>query len=393
MTSPDAKLSSEAKFSFSKKAQAKSAKEILPDTTRVKIAKDDERALGLFNDYVLPSLKEHCYKCHSHEYEKAKGGLVLDSKAGIFGGGDLGPSVVARDLKKSWLYHAITWEDSDLEMPPKYKMDDEEIAHIKEWIELGAPDPREGTVISGEKITKSNAPKAEDIWSFQAIEKPIVPSVKNLNWSAHAIDKFILAKLEEKTLTPASAAKPSHLLRRIYFNLTGLPANEQMSEWFLQEYAQNPENAVSLLIDKLMNTKEYGERWGRHWMDVARYADVSGTTSPKPFRHAWQYRDYIVSSFNNDKPFDQFVREQIAGDLLKFSNAEDEKQAKIATGYLAFAHVIGADRDKERLKLDTIDEQLDVISKNFLGLTVGCARCHDHKLDDRHRDGAHQQAR
>lgn len=382
--SPNASLTKKPKFSLNKKAKIvrqEKAVKVEEKTQRVKVAKDDERALGLFNDYVLPSLKEHCYKCHSHEYKKAKGGLVLDSKAGIFGGGDLGPSVVPGNLKKSWIYHAITWEDEDLEMPPKYKMSDEEIVHIKEWIELGAPDPRKGTIVNGEKINKSNAPSPEEIWSFAPIKKPVLPTVKNKEWSKHAVDKYTLAKLEEKSLTPNKPAETNKLLRRIYFNLTGLQPSAKSMELFLNNYSQNPNKAISDLIDELMDSKAYGERWARHWMDVVRYADVSGTTMPKPYKHAWKYRDYLVNSFNQDKPFDQFVKEQIAGDLLSYKNKDEAKQGKIATGYLAFSHVISADRDKERLKMDTIDEQLDVIGKTFLGLTIGCARCHDHKLD------------
>ena len=384
VSSLDAIISKKPKFSFNKKAKVVLLQKPLKqevETPRVKVANDDERALGLFNDYVLPSLKEHCYKCHSHEYKKAKGGLVLDSKSGIFGGGDLGPSVVARNLKKSWLFHAITWEDEDLEMPPKYKMSDEEIAHIKEWIELGAPDPRKGTIVNGEKINKSNAPSADEIWSFQPIKKPVIPIVKSAAWSQQPIDRFILAKLEDKSLSPNKLAEPGQILRRIYFNLTGLQPTVDKRVDFLDAYAQNSEQAISELIDELMDTKQYGERWARHWMDVVRYADVSGTTMPKPYKHAWKYRDYLVNSFNENKPFDQFVKEQLAGDLLKINDPNKATQAKIATGYLAFAHVVGADRDKERLKMDTIDEQLDVIGKTFLGLTIGCARCHDHKLD------------
>ena len=377
LKSPKAELPKKVPFSFFKKAKIavrnSENKESSVGSQKVKVANDSERALGLFNDYVLPAFEKHCYKCHSHEYKKAKGGLVLDSKIGIFGGGDLGPSVVAHNLQKSWLYQAVTWENEDLEMPPKYKLSDDEIAHIKEWIELGAPDPRKGMLEDGEKLHKSTAPKAEDIWSFQAVEKPKVPSVKNSDWPKQKLDFFILSKLEEKGLSPSNFAEASVLLKRIHFVLTGLPPTVTEREQFLKAYKLNQERAVSKLIDRLMSQVQFGERWGRHWMDVARYADVSGATMPKPMRNAWKYRNWIISSFNEDKPWDLFVKEQLAGDLLKSSPQ--------ATAYLGIGHVPGADRDKERIKMDTIDEQLDVIGKTFLALTIGCARCHDHKLD------------
>ena len=368
----NATISKKIPFSFNRKASftvSKKAKEVTEAKPKVKTAKDEERALGLFNDYVLPSLKKHCYKCHSHEYEKAKGGLVLDSKSGIFGGGDLGPSVVPGNLEKSWLYQAVLWDDEDLEMPPKYKLEDDEIAHIKEWIELGAPDPRKGTIIDGQEHKKSKVPKAEDIWSFQQIKKPTVPNIK----AKSDIDKLIVSALNSKGLSQAEKANPEVLIERIHFVLTGILPNLKQRQKFLKHYSQDSEKALSSTIDSLMSSKEFGERWGRHWMDVARYADVTGETAPKPYKNSWRYRNWIIDAFNSDMPFEQFVKEQIAGDLVG-SNG-------LGTGYLAIGHVPSADRDKERQKMDSIDEQLDVIGKTFLGLTIGCARCHDHKLD------------
>lgn len=349
------------------------------------IAQDEQgaRGLGLFHDYIEPLLKQNCYECHSHEAKKAKGGLVLDSRNAIRKGGDIGPAVVPGHVEKSLLIEAVLYENDDLQMPPDNRLQAEEIARLKEWIELGAPDPRESMGLADFGKRKSRLPSAGELWSVKPLSESSPPEVDpERKWARTGIDPFVLAELEKNGLQPSPDATPDRIVRRIHYVLTGLPPTRGEAQCFVDSAKRSGlEQAMSDRIDGLMNSLQFGERWGRHWLDLARYADVSGDERPKPLMEAWRYRNYVIAAFNKDKPYDRFVREQLAGDLLDWSMDYERAENLIATGYLAMPHALAETRDKEQLKMDTIDEQLDVIGKTFLGVQIGCARCHDHKID------------
>jgi hypothetical protein len=337
--------------------------------------------LAFFHDTVVPILEKRCYECHSHAAKKAKGGLVLDSRAGILKGGDFGPALVPGDPAKSLLLTAVGYGDADLQMPPKEKLPDAEIAHLRRWIELGAPDPRAGPEIDGQVVIAAGGPRAEDLWSVQPLVVTPPPAPRDTAWPRTAVDRFLLAALEEKNLAPSPDAAPHTLLRRLHDLLTGLPPTPEETARFIARHAGDPEAALAATVDALLASPHFGERWARHWLDVARYADVGGSTAPEPFHEGWRYRGYVIDAFNGDKPWDRFVREQIAGDLLPAATERAKAEQAIATGFLGLSHVIAADRNAEKLKLDTMDELVDVIGKTFLGIQIGCARCHDHKID------------
>ncbi|HYE31448.1 MAG TPA: DUF1549 domain-containing protein [Methylomirabilota bacterium] len=324
-----------------------------------------------FEQKIRPTLAKHCYECHSEEAGKRKGGLVLDSKEGLLRGGDSGPAIVSGDPAKSRLIHAVKHATDDLQMPPEGKLSAEEISALEQWIQQGAPDPR-SSVAKGE-YRKGTA----DHWAFKELKRPAAPKVKNKKWATSAIDQFILSSLEERKLEPSKRADKATLLRRVTFDLTGLPPSPADLDAFLSD---NSEGAFAKVVDRLLESPRFGERWGRHWLDVARYADSNGLEANVPYTNAWRYRDYVISSFNQDKPFNRFLVEQIAGDLLPAANDPEYYTNLIATGFLMLGPKPAA-QDREKLALDVADEQIDVTTKAFLGLTVSCARCHDHKFD------------
>ena len=337
---------------------------------------DLEKSLTIFHDYVEPLFVKNCYECHSHEANKAKGGLVVDSLNPMLKGGDLGPALVPGNAEDSLLYEAISYHDDDLKMPPKTKLADLEIRKVQEWIDLGAAHPRTGPALADDEYS---GPVADDLWSVQPLTKTEPPRE-----TQNPIDAFLQADLEEAGLTPSPPAEPFEIVRRLHYVLTGLPPSPEETLAFVRELEtakSDDEKVIERKVNSLLASRHFGERWGRHWLDVARYADVSGTTNPAPFPQAWRYREWAVNAFNSDKPWTEFVREQLAGDLLSSKDSAEKTEQLIATGYLALPHVLAVDRDKERLKLDTIDEQLDVIGRTFLGIQIGCARCHDHKID------------
>lgn len=349
---------------------------------------EDSRGMGLFHDYVEPLLKQNCYECHSHEAKKAKGGMVLDSRASILKGGDSGPVLVPGEPENSLMIEAILYGNEDLQMPPDYQLEQDDIARLREWISLGAPDPREGPAFTGFG-QETEPPKAENLWSVQPLGHAEVPepdlseweTQRLESWPKNDIDRFLLAGLAEAKLSPSKDADASKLIRRIHDTLTGLPPLPEATAAFLEAAGQDIESALVEKIDELLDSPHFGERWGRHWLDLARYADVTGSDQPRTYFEAWRYRNYVIDAFNSDKPYDRFVREQLSGDLLDWEEPEERAANLIATGFLGLAHIIGATRDKEQVKLDTIDEHLELIGKTFLGVQIGCARCHDHKID------------
>jgi hypothetical protein len=323
---------------------------------------------AFFREKVEPVLKEHCYKCHSAEAEKIKGGLLLDSKEGILRGGDTGLALAPGDPDNSKIIIAVRHRDPDLQMPPKEKLAAEQIAVLEKWVKMGAPDPR-----------SSPAPAyraQKELWSTKPIQKPAVPQVKNTKWVRDPVDAFVLAELEKRGFAPVKAADARTLARRMSFDLVGLPPEPEAVEKLAAGKVKFEE-----AVDEALKSPHFGERWGRHWMDLARYADSNGLDQNTLFENAWRYRDWVINAFNSDKPYNEFIREQIAGDLLPASTDEERHQKWIATGFLMLGPKNFFEPNREKLLMDVADEQIDVTSRAFLGLTVSCARCHDHKFD------------
>jgi hypothetical protein len=340
--------------------------------------KHDAAQIDFFEKKIRPVLADKCYKCHSEKAEKIKGGLVLDTREGIRGGGDNGPAVVPGNLKESLLIEAIRYATKDTAMPPEKsggKLPDAVIADFEGWVKMGAPDPRDG---AAKVVRKYDTEEAKRWWAFQAPAKPAIPVVGERAWGKADLDKFILARFETKGVKPVGDADKLTLLRRVTFDLVGLPPTTKEIEAFLKETAPD---AFAKLVDRLLASPQFGERWGRHWLDVARFAESSGKETNIALPHAWRYRDYVVAAFNGDKPYDQFIGEQIAGDLLPAKDDKQRAEQLIATGFLAIGPKSLNERNPRQFCLDLADEQIDAMSQAILGMTIACARCHDHKFD------------
>ncbi|MBI5799902.1 MAG: PSD1 domain-containing protein [Verrucomicrobia bacterium] len=325
---------------------------------------------AFFENKIRPILAGHCLKCHSTAEGKTKGGLALDTREGTLKGGDSGPAVVPGNPDKSSLIRAVRYTDPDLQMPPKgEKLSDAQIADLVAWVKMGAPDPRTGAA----KGKYASATERKVWWAFQPVKKQEPPAVQNKSWPANPVDNFILAKLDEKNLKPSAPADRRVLIRRLYFDLIGLPPTPAEVEAFVNDKSST---AYEKLVDKLLASPHYGERWGRHWLDVARYSDTVGDPAKRrespAYPFAWTYRDYVVKAFNDDKPYDQFIREQIAAD--KLPNNRD-RTTLAALGFITVGDHFDGNRD------DIINDRIDVVTKGFNGLTVACARCHDHMFD------------
>ena len=333
-----------------------------------------------FESKIRPVLAEHCYGCHSTEAKKQRGGLLLDTKAALLAGGDTGPALVPKKPKESLLIKALRYDDPELRMPPKGKLPAAVIADFEKWVSLGAPDPRVATKTE-QKRGAIDLDEGRKFWAFQPPRLTPPPKVKEVAWPSNDIDRFILGKLEEKQLKPARDAEPAVLLRRLYFALIGLPPTPAEIDAFASEYASAKPQAIATVVDRLLASPHFGERWGRHWLDVARFAESSGGGRSLMFKDAWRYRDYVIRAFNSDMPFTQFIQEQLAGDLLAAKTPEERYWQLIATAFLLLGPTNFERQDKPTLEMDVIDEQLDTMGKAFLGMTIGCARCHDHKFD------------
>ncbi|MEI6535823.1 MAG: DUF1549 domain-containing protein, partial [Verrucomicrobiaceae bacterium] len=339
---------------------------------------------AFFEKNVRPVLVNKCYDCHSANAEKVKGGLLLDTRDGIRRGGDNGHAVVPGNLNDSLLIAAIRYTDKDTQMPPQKsggKLSDEVIANFEQWIRMGAPDPRDG---SAKTVAEMDKEKARQFWSFQPPSKKPAPTVADTAWPRSEIDRFALAAMDASGLRPVADCEPRALLRRVFFALIGMPPSIPDVNAFLAECTKGGEaqqQALAATVDKLLESRHYGERWGRHWLDVARYAESTGRESNNLYPTAWRYRDYIIESFNADKPYDQLVREQIAGDQLKAANPVERNANLVATAFLAIGTKNLPEKNKLQFTMDVVDEQIDTVSRSVLGLTVACARCHDHKFD------------
>ncbi len=331
--------------------------------------------IAFFEKTIRPILINRCYECHSVESGKSKGGLRLDSRDAVLKGGDSGPSIVAGNPDKSLVIESIRYHNQDLQMPPKGAMPAAEMKALEDWVKMGAPDPREAVTSA-----KQAPPRVIDIaeggkhWAFRPISRPSVPAVKAKN----PIDAFIITKLAEKGLALAAPADKNTLIRRATYDLTGLPPTPDEVAAFL---ADKSPDAFARIVDRLLRSPHYGEKWGRHWLDVARYSDSNGLDENIALGTAWRYRDYVVRAINEDKPFDQFLTEQLAGDLLESKDIPTRHEHTTATAFLNLGAKVLAEPDKEKLTMDVIDEQIDVMGRAFMGLTLGCVRCHDHKFD------------
>ncbi len=372
-------------------AEAMSAKPAAAKPEAKAPEKMDPAGLEFFEKNVRPIFSEHCYKCHSAAEGASKGGLIMDSRAALLAGGDQGPAVVPGNLKKSLLLVAVHQEDPELSMPPRKsgpKLSDAKIATLEKWVLMGAPAPAGGA----DKLTGLSQ-KARDHWAFKAVQDPAVPSKLSAPaWCQNEIDAFILAKLDAVGLKPNPVADGEALLRRLTYDLHGLPPTNAESDAFSRDFDAavirdalavrngQPARSASLVlertIDRLLASPRYGERWARHWLDTARYSDTKGLrrggAEGDRSANAWTYRDYVIDALNADKPYDQFIIEQLAADRLPDLAKDDPRLA--ALGFIT----VGKRFDNND---DTIDERIDTTTKGFLGLTVACARCHDHKFD------------
>jgi hypothetical protein len=336
-------------------------------------AADDDTAF--FEAKVLPVLQKRCFECHSHE-NKIKGGLALDSRSGWEQGGDNGPAVIPGNLEKSLVIKAVRYTDADFEMPPKGKLPAEEIAVLEAWIKQGAADPR----VSKTSSTRKGVDLIEGrkFWAFQPVSDPAPPAVKDAAWPLDPVDRFVRAKQDQSNLSPAGDADRYTWLRRVSIDLAGIPPTPVEISDFAEDTAPS---AYEKVVDRLLGSRAYGERWARHWLDLTGYADMIGTSNGVFAEHAWRYRDYVIAAFNSDKRFDEFVREQIAGDLMPAKSIEDHAENIIATGFLMLGDVEIVNPDKAKMEADHIDSQVMKIGQTFLGMTLGCVRCHDHKFD------------
>ena len=332
----------------------------------------------LFEKKVRPVLIEKCLSCHGEK--KQAGELRVDSRKALLTGGDRGPAIVPGKPEESLLVRAIR-HNEELKMPQKTKLPQSDIDAIAEWIKIGAPWPDEAVpatptnVKGGDRVFTA---EEKAFWAFQPVRRPEPPAVKDPAWVKNPIDAFILNKLEAAGMKPAAEADRRTLLRRLSFDLTGLPPTLEETEDFVKDARPD---AWRRQVDRMLASSAYGEKWGRRWLDVARYADSNGMDENLSYANAWRYRDWVIKSINADKPFNEFIRDQVAGDLVSGGTDEERRDRITATGFLMVGPKMLAEDDPMKMRMDIIDEQLDTIGQAFLGLTLGCARCHDHKFD------------
>lgn len=360
-------IHSTAMLSFSEEVPASSG-----ESESVELTAEE---LDFFETKIRPVLVNHCYECHAADSKIVRGGLLLDSREGTREGGDTGPAVVPGDVESSWIIGALRHES--FEMPPDNRLSDDVIADFVTWIERGAPDPRERGEAGG--LPQVDYDAARNHWAFRPISDPLLPDVENEDWVKMPIDRFILARLEQEGMSPAPEADKRTLIRRATLDLTGLPPTREEVRQFL---ADERPDSYARLIDRLLDSPHYGERWGRHWLDLVRYADTNGADENHVMPEAWRYRDWVIRMLNQDLPLDQFIVQQMAGDLLPVPDDEQEAGDLLtATGLLVVGPKMLAEQDKDKMIIDIVDEQIDTVTRTMLGMTIACARCHDHKFD------------
>ncbi|MCE9607320.1 MAG: PSD1 and planctomycete cytochrome C domain-containing protein [Planctomycetia bacterium] len=331
-----------------------------------------------FEKRIRPILVDNCYNCHSAD-TNSRGGLRVDDRNGLINGGEHGAAIVPGRPEESLLLKAVSYTDPKLQMPPKKQLTAEQVADLRKWIGDGAAWPG----VDEEAATTTDTPEDYERlrrkhWAWQPLKSPAVPNVRDTAWPRDDLDRFILVGLEAAKLAPVADAERLVLIRRLSFDLTGLPPTPSDIDLFTADASPD---AVAKLVDRLLASPAFGERWGRHWLDVARYAESTGPSRNIPYPHAWRYRDYVIDAVNDDKPYDLFIREQIAGDLLLAATPAERDEKLIATGFLALGVKDVNQRFKVRFTMDNIDEQIDTVTRSVLALTASCARCHDHKYD------------
>ena len=342
----------------------------------------NDASVEFFERKIRPLLVAHCYECHAEEASADSANLRLDWKQGWLQGGDSGPAIDVEHPRKSLLLRAVSYRDPDLQMPPRSKLPDREIELLRRWVEAGAPAPDETvdeTSPGGEAFSIDVRRKAH--WAWQGVTRPKLPEVRQTGWPRDDIDRFVLAKLEEAGLAPAADADRATWLRRVTFDLTGLPPTPEELRAFLQD--QSP-GAFERVVDQLLADPAFGECWGQHWLDLVRYADTKGHEQDFPIPLAWRYRDYVIRALNANVPYDQFVVEHIAGDLVAYPRIDPStrtNQSIQGTGFWHLGEATHSPVDIRGDEAERIDNQIDVFGKTFLGMTVACARCHDHKFD------------
>ena len=340
------------------------------------LSADDAKKLDFFEKKIRPLFVDNCYNCHSAD-NGGRGGLRVDDRNGLIEGGNRGPGVKIGHPEESLIIKAVKHEGG-LQMPPKKKLSDDEIADLETWIRDGAAWPKPPVAEEFGKPKPGYDKLRSEHWAWRPIQNVTPPTVADSSFAFNDIDRFIAAKLSDRGLKPVGDADRTSLIRRVTFDLTGLPPTPEEITQFVEDISPN---AFEKVVDRLLSSPAYGERWGRHWLDVARYGESSGSARNIPFPHAWRYRDYVIDSFTSDKPYDQFIREQIAGDLLPATSPSEKTEQLVATGFLALGVKDVNQRFKIRFTMDNIDEQIDTVSRSVLGLTASCARCHDHKFD------------
>jgi hypothetical protein len=340
-------------------------------------AEPSPEGLEFFERKVRPLLVEHCLKCHGGG--KKKGGLTLESRAGLLAGGNLGPAVVPGQPDKSRLIDAIRYNNVELQMPPRGKLPEAAIKDLEEWVSRGAP--HAGATAAADKGPFDLPKRKREHWAWRPLRAAAPPAVEDGSWPRGAVDRFILARLEEKGLSPAADADRRTWLRRVSFDLVGLPPAPEEIDAFL---ADTSDDAFAKVVDHLLASPHYGERWGRHWLDLVRYAESRGHEFDYHIPNAWHYRDYVLRAFNLDVPYNQFVTEHLAGDLLERPRrhpTEGFNESILGTGFWFLGEEVHSPVDVALDEADRFDNRIDVMTKTFLGLTVACARCHDHKFD------------
>jgi hypothetical protein len=336
-----------------------------------------DESIAFFESRIRPVLVERCYKCHSDRTKSPKGGLRLDSRTAMLRGGGHGPAIVPGKPDDSRLLKALSHEDEVAEMPPDEKLPDRVLADFRQWIASGAPDPRTETSVVT-KPPSGGIAERRDAWALRPPQRPITPAVRDASWARVELDRFILARLDAVGLRPASDADRYTWLRRVSLDLVGMPPAPEQIVAFIDDPSPA---AKERAVDRLLASPAFGERWARHWLDLTGYADQIGTANDIFAEHAWRYRDYVIAAFNADTPYDRFIHEQLAGDLLPYRTIAERARNLIATGFLVLGDLTVVEADKAKLRVDVIDQQVDKVGKAFLGLTLGCARCHDHKFD------------
>ncbi len=341
-------------------------------------AEPDPAKLEYFEKKVRPILVDHCHACHSADTKPA-GGLRVDDRNGLLTGGNTGAAIVPGKPAESRLIIRVTQKDAKRRMPLEGQhLDEAQVKVLTKWIEDGAVWPPVKLPASFGKQKEKYEELKREHWAFQPLKTPAVPKVADANWATDDIDRFILAKLDAAKLKPVGDADKLALIRRVTFDLTGLPPMPEAIDEFVND---NSKDAFAKVVDRLLASPAFGDQWGRHWLDVARYGESTGPSRNIPYPHAWKYRDYVIDSINADVPFNRFIQEQVAGDLLPAANDDDSNRQKIATGFLALGVKDVNQRFKVRFLMDNVDEQIDAVTRSVLGLTVSCARCHDHKFD------------